>query len=891
MKNKILNRLEKSQLKYDVIINLFDEDNLFYKKILVIYDGNEKKSKEIYNKIKDDIDKCKQKISIFEKIEDYYNTFLKKTKKDLIIIINFKLKELKQKNLEEIIELDVFSVILYDDFDLQAEIKQSEDIKYKYSLFFMSIYKEILNEYSEDSEFEILNKTKINFKETMTKIIEQNETKEPFFKINNINEIMNVIKKLNNYNMKNEIDFLLKEFENLGKRKYIEQYLLDDLINFSKKEKIIKLIQSIIYFIESCKKISKIPKTKFTENLENLYQILNSEGVTGKEIKDSIRLLEKLGYNIDKETSLLNFYYTFLGKEESIIFIKKIKENNLEIRNLNEFIDENGNTQLQTNDIDNLLDIYTFFHELLENKKIKNDEDFLDFFKKKFEATKNIDIKLKEYLNCYGEIIQLYKLYDENPEITIQKVYNLIENSFVDIYKEENSDAFIFQITYINSKNKLTIVNLKEIEELKNKILISSTNSNLLKQNENEDTMTKEKLTKEFVVLTDNIKQLTNTLNSLRKSGYPENINLKLCIIKSIAFEKNNRENNLQKIIEKYKNINKIFKKSLDKGYEEFPFIRLFYGKQFIQIYEEIKNNNIINNNKKILNLINSMSSNKIKRFIQLYKYDNKLDTIGNINEFLKTLFNANGFNINKIYEINRVLENSYMLPGLYRKVKIGDNSELMNSIINIYINLTGNAPIINTLLICNEETNIERIKSFLYRAIFCDEPILFLIANMECLELSITQNIIKTLKYLYKLKNKKINSYILFLYEKVDSGLVREIEKLIPEKNILNNYFLREFKRSIDIFKNTEIYSSKFAGYGKTTEIKYKIKEKRGKYYYLPIGGSFTRQFILKNLENLSINLEMAKQSYIHIDLSESDNDDLMNEILFKLMILRFLD
>ena len=387
----------------------------------------------------------------------------------------------------------------------------------------MSIYKEILNEYSESTEVEILNKTKINFKETMTKIIEQNETKEPFFKINNINEIMNVIKKMNNYNMKNEIDFLLKEFEHLGKRKYIEKYLLDDLINFSKKDKIKKLIQSIIYFVESCKKISKIPKSKFTENLENLYQILNSEGVTGREIKDSIKLMEQLGYNTDKETSILNFYYTFLGKEESIIFIKKIKENNLEIRNLNEFIDENGNTQLQTNDIDNLLDIYTFFHELLENKKIKNDEDFLDFFKKKFETTKNIDIKLKEYLNCYGEIIQLYKLYDENPEITIQKVYNLIENSNADIYKEENSDAFVFQITYINSKNKLTIVNLKEIEELKNKILISSTNSNLLKQNENEDTITKEKLTKEFIVLIDNIKQLTNTLNSLRKSGYPEN--------------------------------------------------------------------------------------------------------------------------------------------------------------------------------------------------------------------------------------------------------------------------------------------------------------------------------------------------------------------------------
>lgn len=51
-----------------------------------------------------------------------------------------------------------------------------------------------------------------------------------------------------------------------------------------------------------------------------------------------------------------------------------------------------------------------------------------------------------------------------------------------------------------------------------------------------------------------------------------------------------------------------------------------------------------------------------------------------------------------------------------------------------------------------NEKTNIEKIKSFLYRAIFCDKPILILIANIKCLELSVTQKIIRTLKTLYKM-------------------------------------------------------------------------------------------------------------------------------------------
>ena len=122
IKNKILTDLELSQLKYEIIINLVDEDNLFYNKILVIYDGNEKESKKVYNKIKKDLDKCKKILEIFEKIEDYYNTFLRGTKKELIKIINNKLKELKQKNLNEIIKLEINNIIINKEFDLFLSI-------------------------------------------------------------------------------------------------------------------------------------------------------------------------------------------------------------------------------------------------------------------------------------------------------------------------------------------------------------------------------------------------------------------------------------------------------------------------------------------------------------------------------------------------------------------------------------------------------------------------------------------------------------------------------------------------------------------------------------------------------------------------------------------------
>ena len=77
----------------------------------------------------------------------------------------------------------------------------------------MSIYKEKYNnENHEKTELEIFNESKMNFEEVIKKIIYQKETKEPFFKINNINEIIKVIKniKRNNLNIENEIQFLKK---------------------------------------------------------------------------------------------------------------------------------------------------------------------------------------------------------------------------------------------------------------------------------------------------------------------------------------------------------------------------------------------------------------------------------------------------------------------------------------------------------------------------------------------------------------------------------------------------------------------------------------------------------------------------------------------------------
>ena len=534
VKSKIEDDLLKSQVKFEIMNNLIDNDNSFYKKILIIYDKDEQKAKTIYEKIKNDLQSCHNLFFKFEKIKNFYITFLKNTKQTIIDLIKQTLNQLKQKNIDEILKLDEKTIIQNEEFNLETAINESENLKYKDSLFFMAIYREKYNiDIVEKTEQEIFDASKNEFLDSMKRIIQQNETKEPFFEINNANEIINVIKDKND-NMEEEFNFISKEFQSLNKESYIKNNLLGDLINFSKKDRVERLLQGLIYFIESSKKLFQFQETEFIEKLKNQHKIISSQGVSGEEIEQSIKLLSDLNYNIDQETSIMKFYEIFLGKEESIEFIKKIKEANLEIRNLNEFIDENENSQLQTTDIDNLLDIFTFFKSLIDDKNINTDESLHKIFKTKFELEKDIIIKLQGYLSSYGEIIQLFQLYDENPEMTTQKINKILLSSNLEIYKEEKKDCFIFKIKYLNQKEKEIEADINQIEELKNKILISCTNSNLLKEEGKNDKINKEQLINQFVTLIDNINQLINTLDNLLKTGYPHISNLTLKIEKSI---------------------------------------------------------------------------------------------------------------------------------------------------------------------------------------------------------------------------------------------------------------------------------------------------------------------------------------------------------------------
>ena len=261
IKYKLIHDFNKNDINYDLINNLIDEPE-FKEKLKCLYINERMNTENIFKALKKDVENCRKRFEELEKINDYLNSFFSNSKRREIELINKTLFKYKHKNVSEIMKTENFFED-FEDFDFDELLEESQNLKYKFSCFFMAIYNSKKNnEGLEKTESQIFFDSIEDYKNTIKDIINQKESKQQFFEINNISEIMKEIQNPSN-DLKKEINFILLEFAELGKDNYIKNNLLKDLINFSNKDKISLLIQSIIYFIKSFDKIKNIEKTNF----------------------------------------------------------------------------------------------------------------------------------------------------------------------------------------------------------------------------------------------------------------------------------------------------------------------------------------------------------------------------------------------------------------------------------------------------------------------------------------------------------------------------------------------------------------------------------------------------------------------------------------------------
>ena len=83
---------------------------------------------------------------------------------------------------------------------------------------------------------------------------------------------------------------------------------------------------------------------------------------------------------------LIKFYHTLLSKKESLSFLSKLKDS---------IIDHKENRFFNySKEIKSLIDTYTFFKKIINNSKLKTDEDFINLYKEETEKNKNIQINI-----------------------------------------------------------------------------------------------------------------------------------------------------------------------------------------------------------------------------------------------------------------------------------------------------------------------------------------------------------------------------------------------------------------------------------------------------------------------------------------------------------------
>ena len=250
LNNKILEDLKNGNIKFELLGSSLSEGQSFVDKInLLTSEKNE--SKLLYEKLKNNFEHCQKDFSSIEIIIEYYSTFFSNSKEDLIKEIKEKQKEYKEeKNINELINMDIKNFFNIKNFYLNEAIEEAKNIKYKYSNYFMIIYKNHYEKYNlEKSEEKILKESINDYINIIKYIIEKLEMKLSLFEINNIGLIIK--ESLNpGFNLDKEIDFIKKEFSFLNKNEYINNNLKNDLIIFIEQFQFVKLIQGIIKFIK-----------------------------------------------------------------------------------------------------------------------------------------------------------------------------------------------------------------------------------------------------------------------------------------------------------------------------------------------------------------------------------------------------------------------------------------------------------------------------------------------------------------------------------------------------------------------------------------------------------------------------------------------------------------
>ena len=863
---EIINKCQNLDFNYNEALELQNINDKLEKKLNVICFNDYNKSNEILGILESTIENFIELKKNIELIEKYINIFFKKDKKinNHISLFNSKLMKCKVSEYEK-------CLTEYNSKYKEHLENAKKCSKLNQSVFFKNLYKYYEKENPKEADKYLLDESIKNYEELSDILDESNLNKISKETFNIILENIRDEKEI-----RKEMNILKKHF---GEENKNTSHIEKNLLLLSQREFILYSISDILFFLEKL----NVTSTEYSEKLKKINSSINTESSLVELIQVS-NILSELDINIKQQHDSLKILRILHNKSNLLDFLLEKKEE--DIRNLTEFVNENDNSFLKAGDIQLLMRCSEFIQELVEKKLTLNDQQFIEFLHElvKNEKYKNIEAYFQNSSDNFTAIKDLYSQNVDRSQFTKQKIKEIYTASKFEI--KNNQKKIECTVSYGFDYDKY--ISFDEIIDLRDRSMLQKAESS---ENENDLQL----IIKSYNNIINQIEILREDIEELINKGYPVDFFLKIFMLKDDVYIEIDKPKEIRTIIkEKNKGLLKdkfsireislVIREELDnliqsqfKGYINKEVIRFIYGRQFNHLIKYIRLRlGDVNN---FLKYFTNNKITKIPDFTYIRDDDYNIfeDMLNNCELFLNYILTENNLKIEDIYENNKIKRPGYEGLHLYY-VKIDD---MEKEIIEWYNLLTGNLSTAHTTLLCNDDTTIEEIIAFLFRAIYCNYYAFFTIINVEYLSLDIKNKIIEILNIFYIENKDKMKSCLNFIFNSKESEIYEQIRELGGK--ILKSNDFKNAKASIDN-KNIKIYYSDASGVGKSTRIKNEILKDGKEYIYMPIGGEFTREEIIKRL--LKIEFKNDKETAIHIDIMETKKKDLMKEFLFSLLI-----
>ena len=888
---KILNKIKIGDIKY----NIFNSMWLSKKKILeerlnILLFNNEQDVKSSMKIFEEYFRKFVIIKNLFRKLGDVFKEFYENTHQNNIIKLETLDKEIKAGNLN-IIDKDTIK----NRVDELKNIIPDLDKKYKLksSMFFVHLFRNKKEKDTISKEDDILKETeeefkKLNslFKENWITEVDESIIREFYKVLKNASEqtILKELTTIKNY-------FGLNEFDELKLNK-----LRDEIVILSKKEIIFQTVNSCIHFISEL----GVKKTEFSTSLDKLRGEL-SKNIPVEKIREYGESLKKYGLNVlnpnDEEKECINILNALYSKKGSLKFIMSLTEE--DCRTLQELVSESENTFLTVAEIQDMVKCSDFIRRLdvikdqKDQKDLKTDQELIILLIKELSKSKNISAHFIIYANNSGQIQELFSQKLDKSQATLKQIKNIIKSSNFTLSLNNKEESYLSFSAYSTEEKLRKDINFESLIELRGRAMLTKKLGNEQSKEEKEIF----EYNKIFAERVNEIEKINILLKNIAEKGYTENIKIFIEIKDAQAkFSTEKDKFNDYESCSKYLNniLSKTIKIQIDYYKEEKKqLIRYIYGRQFNLLYRCLKNMT----NESLAPFLKFLTNDCIEPNVNLDKFDYHYEDLNkdeyiclleNINKFLESFLLKNKIKLDKIYQQN-IIKEEYNFKGLYTYLLEDDKAGEVQKgveehILNWYHFLTGNPPMAQTILLCNEETSSEEITAFMYRAFKCQYNVVFMIGKIELLNPVKRQVLTGLVNSLFTGHEEEMKSCVAFVYSDKTSSIVQYLERIKGKKKL--EHKSKKKGEQILYKENVEIIFSNKSGVGKSKYIEQNIKKNGKKYIYFPFGGEFNRKDVINRLKQIKIKDE--EKAAIHLDLYDSKQTDLMKDFLYSFLITK---